>query len=252
MTTYRRGSRYRDVRESGSVTAAGERARGKNLRVIAPPVPRVQHTVAEGDRLPLLALKYYGDPTRWWQIADGNPQRAFPLDLVEGRPIVDETFTLEHVDFEVRAAQLYSSIAPFLSPLATTTHFLASTIAGEYVAASPGRPQIVQAIAAQRFRVLRSSAWLRAGRAFETFTFEDPDAKAAWERLVRQLREAPGVMRVLSRLAETTLALTYNEIALSRSTLTTWIAGAGFTILGGSGAERSAVGRVIGIPANQG
>lgn len=41
-----------------------------------------QHVVDEGDRLDLLASKYYGQPTKWWRICDANPQFDSPLDLL--------------------------------------------------------------------------------------------------------------------------------------------------------------------------
>jgi len=35
------------------------------------------HQVIQGDRLDLLAFRYYGDPTKWWIIADAN-RSLFP------------------------------------------------------------------------------------------------------------------------------------------------------------------------------
>lgn len=32
------------------------------------------HKVQEGDRIDLLAAKYYGDVTLWWMICDANPE----------------------------------------------------------------------------------------------------------------------------------------------------------------------------------
>src|SRR6266542_2938191 len=69
---FAKGSRYRNLPESSPVDADGERKRGKQLRLIAQPESQFLHAVQEKDRLDLLAYKYYGDPTRWWQIADAN------------------------------------------------------------------------------------------------------------------------------------------------------------------------------------
>ncbi len=32
-----------------------------------------EHVVEEGDRLDLIAARWYGDPELWWRIADANP-----------------------------------------------------------------------------------------------------------------------------------------------------------------------------------
>ena len=33
----------------------------------------IEHVVREGDRLDLLAGRYYNDPRLWWRILDANP-----------------------------------------------------------------------------------------------------------------------------------------------------------------------------------
>lgn len=43
-------------------------------RVSVPPPPAVLYQVHEGDRLDLLAGTALADSTRWWSIADANPQ----------------------------------------------------------------------------------------------------------------------------------------------------------------------------------
>ena len=42
----------------------------------------VTHRVVAGDRLDLLAARYYGDPLQSWRIADANPTLD-PLSLIE-------------------------------------------------------------------------------------------------------------------------------------------------------------------------
>src|ERR1700752_882386 len=102
-----KGSRYRNLSESSPVDAAGERLVGKDLREIPPPlIGPFRHTVLEGDRLDLLSFKYYRDPTKWWQIADANPQEPFPLDLLDRNPLVTERFVLGNPTFETRLRAL--------------------------------------------------------------------------------------------------------------------------------------------------
>ena len=38
------------------------------------PAGVIEHTLAGGERLDMLAYHYYGDPRRWWRILDANPQ----------------------------------------------------------------------------------------------------------------------------------------------------------------------------------
>ena len=42
------------------------------------------YRVKAGDRIDTIAHQAFGDPNRWWEIADLNPQIKFPLDLVPG------------------------------------------------------------------------------------------------------------------------------------------------------------------------
>lgn len=68
-----RGSRYETVAtfapdDDGAVAFPGLRARD-----IGPAIGMLEHTVAAGDRLDLLALQYYNDDRLWWRILDANP-----------------------------------------------------------------------------------------------------------------------------------------------------------------------------------
>jgi nucleoid-associated protein YgaU len=50
--------------------------------------PALQHRVVAGDRLDLLAARYFGDPLQYWRIADANPAGS-PDELLEpGRVLV--------------------------------------------------------------------------------------------------------------------------------------------------------------------
>ncbi len=44
----------------------------------------IYYVVSQGDRLDLLALKWYGDATKWWVIADVNPEIIWPAELMSG------------------------------------------------------------------------------------------------------------------------------------------------------------------------
>jgi nucleoid-associated protein YgaU len=51
-------------------------------RAAQPVPPALVHKVAAGDRLDLLAQRYFGDPYLYWRIADANPTLA-PEALLE-------------------------------------------------------------------------------------------------------------------------------------------------------------------------
>jgi hypothetical protein len=74
-------SRYRDciIYQDGDVQFYGARQ-----RLDATPQPDDRfHLVTDGDRVDLLAYRYFGDPTLWWIICDVN-DIGFPLDLPVG------------------------------------------------------------------------------------------------------------------------------------------------------------------------
>ena len=50
--------------------------------------PALRHRVVAGDRLDLLAARYFGDPLQYWRIADANPAPS-PDELLEpGRVLI--------------------------------------------------------------------------------------------------------------------------------------------------------------------
>lgn len=76
------GSRYLRVAEYSLVDAEGNARTLKCVRE-----PRVlqaahEYQVREGDRLDLLATKFYRNPRKWWLIADANPQFLSPEELL--------------------------------------------------------------------------------------------------------------------------------------------------------------------------
>ncbi len=65
-------SRYASVVDAVYQGADGRAVKYKVLR-IPPDTQAIQtHTVAQGDRLDLIAFQQYGDPEQFWRICDGN------------------------------------------------------------------------------------------------------------------------------------------------------------------------------------
>ncbi len=85
-----KGSRYKDIPNYTAVDTSGKAYQTKSLRWIPETRGTFMHTVKEGDRLDLLAYKYYGDPKRWWLISDANQDTFFPTDLLKepGKKII--------------------------------------------------------------------------------------------------------------------------------------------------------------------
>lgn len=67
-------SRYHGVPVASARTAGGADVRYLRRRFIpaADAGTAIEHTVVSGDRLDLLAERYYGDPLLAWRIADAN------------------------------------------------------------------------------------------------------------------------------------------------------------------------------------
>ncbi|MCX6629846.1 MAG: hypothetical protein NTW28_19690 [Candidatus Solibacter sp.] len=74
-------TRYDDIQ---TFTAAGDQSSFAGLR--PRPIPEtagvVEHVIAAGERLDLIARHYYNDDRAWWRIVDANPWmvRATPAD----------------------------------------------------------------------------------------------------------------------------------------------------------------------------
>lgn len=83
------GSRHKGLATYARAPSGG----GAPVELYQPRItPRTEqallHRVTAGDRLDLLASRYYGDPLQYWRIADANPARL-PEDLLEvGRVLV--------------------------------------------------------------------------------------------------------------------------------------------------------------------
>ncbi len=51
---------------------------------IVPQTDDSLYQVQSGDRIDLLANRFYGDPILWWVIAEANDLEFLPTDLIEG------------------------------------------------------------------------------------------------------------------------------------------------------------------------
>jgi hypothetical protein len=279
---FSKGSRYRNLSESVALTAEGERIRGKVLRLIPELESTVRHTVKLGDRLDLLAYKYYGDTAKWWQISDANPERPFPVDLLDTTPLAEERFVLSHADFEGRYARLivalknlalkkagavrndtvsyFDSNEPdFESQQIVEPNFLAATVLVTYEPAT--RAAVLKAIQDHKFHRLGSFSFPQGADLVEIFTIDDPEVKRGWDLLVSELDQTPGVVKVHSSLAERTLVVVYNtdtaavarpsgRALAARESLLSLIKTQGFDVSVNT-TPSSRLGRKINIPPQQ-
>ena len=239
-----KGSRYRNLPESSPVDASGERLQGKDLREIPPPLAgSFLHTVLQGDRLDLLSFKYYTDPTKWWQIADANPQEPFPSDLLDRGPLIKERFVLRSPGFETRLRQLeqveLAGIAQVTNLEATSfadakpvePSFVETTLIMTYPPATPTHQTIVSKIESVNvgFQFLRAFTYVETPNTVEAFTFDDPATCNAWRNMVAKLM-AIGVLDLTSVVVEGILDLTYNNAITPRESIRTIIESNGFTL----------------------
>jgi nucleoid-associated protein YgaU len=81
-------SRYYSVGNYVAKDARGNYNKVKRMRRINNKLDKaLTYVVKEGDRLDLLAYRFYGDPTKFWLICDAN-QSMFPFELLDpGRRI---------------------------------------------------------------------------------------------------------------------------------------------------------------------
>lgn len=260
---FTKGSRYRGLPESSPIDAAGERLLGKDLRVIPPPLAwPFRHTVHEGDRLDLLSFKYYTEPTKWWQIADANPQEPFPMDLLDRRPLVKERFVLRSPRFETRFRDLVlalSAVGQVTTPIVTSfdgpkpaePDFVETTVVVTYAPAPATHQAIVDGIEAASigFHFLRAFAWSAAPNTAEAFTFDDPPTRDSWRTVVSSL-SAMGMLELESRVTEGTLDLTYNSAITPRESILTVFNLNGFVLKPETTAFPTAGSKIL-IPPNQ-
>ena len=259
---FSKGSRYRNLPESSVLTAQGERLRGKELRAIARPPGQFQHTVHDGDRLDLLAFKYYGDPARWWQIADANPEFEFPTDMLDRSPVAMERLVLSHQDFSLRFEALRGALGAFgevrvgestsfegeTSP--REPDFIESMVVVIYNPATATRQQIIAQIN-QQLHFIDSFAWTHDNPTSEAFRLDDQAAKSQWQTMIASLNSRPGVLELRSTITEAAVEIAYHRASVSRQEIVGIIDANGFSIQGAQSAEQLRAGSRIVIPPNE-
>lgn len=77
-----KGSRYEKVPTYEVQSPDGRAVRVLGIRRVPRPSAGFVHTVGAEDRLDLLAFTFYGNPEKFWLIADAN-DAADPEDLLE-------------------------------------------------------------------------------------------------------------------------------------------------------------------------
>jgi nucleoid-associated protein YgaU len=82
------GSRYQRVADAGFVDGEGRPVLLKATREPVATELALVYEVREGDRLDLLAHRFFHDPRKWWLIADANPDVLTPEELlIPGRQL---------------------------------------------------------------------------------------------------------------------------------------------------------------------
>ena len=247
---FAKNSRYARLPESSPVNAQGERLRGKNLRRIAFSAGTFLHTVQNRDRLDLLAMKYYSEPTKWWQICDANPEFEFPLDMLNRGPIREEIFGLVDGAAEERFNTLIQAVSGLGS--VRNPNMEASVASMVVLNTTPAlRAQVISQLAARGLNFLRSFAWVDGMNNGELFYFEDRAAKMNWRLLLKALIDTPGVLQVESQSESGVLLVVYNSAAVERGAILARIATQGYVLDPVLSDSVERVGKGIVIPPNQ-
>lgn len=251
---FTRSSRYGDLPQSTSLNAEGERLLGVSLRLIPDAPAAFLHTVAEGDRLDLLAFKYYGDAGRWWQIADANRGHFdYPTDLLNAGAVAEESLAVTHPSLTGRLLALLRRLqelcaAEFAHARSDGSAELAptgATIALGYGAAGE-RESAMATVVAAGFAVSSSHAW-PGGEAVEV---RDRTIEASWPTLLATLRRLPGMLDVRSDRPVERIALRYNTTQLDRDEIRRRLAAAGYAIVSDQSVRAERTGSQILIPPN--
>ena len=251
---FAKGSRYRNLPRSATVNAQGEYLMGATVRLIPTTPGQFLHTVRDRERLDLLGYKYYSDASRWWQICDANPQFRFPNDLLDRAPMAEAELVLVHGD----AAARYSAMLNALAALGQVTapaaglpgDFVACAVIVEYAAAAT-RAQILSAIAANGFHLLRSFAWQIGANTAEQFTIEDQAVKKGWQNLTSALRETPGIRETVSDMSASSVRIDFNTTVIGLAAIRKQIEQFGFSAPPVLAETPDRVGSRILIPPNE-
>ena len=83
------GSRYLRVKDQAVPAPDGRPVQVKRVRPLEVPEGSFEYVAKEGDRLDLLAFRFYRTPRKWWLICDANPGVLYPDELLRpGQRIV--------------------------------------------------------------------------------------------------------------------------------------------------------------------
>lgn len=80
------------------VEADGRRSRAVRLRRTPTTNGTFLHTIADGERLDHLAVRYYREPRAWWRLADAAAGFSSPLDLLGLSARLQVRIVLTHDD----------------------------------------------------------------------------------------------------------------------------------------------------------
>jgi copper chaperone CopZ len=247
---FAKGSRYRNLPQSSSLTSRGERIQGVDLRLIPARAGTFLHTIQDSDRLDLLAFKYYGDATKWWQISDTNAEVSFPTDLIDDAPLVEQRMEVAHPDSETRYVALLVELGLSGVVEGEKHDIIESTVIMSYDGQPATRQEILDAIKGRGFTFMRAFHW-EGGPGFqEAFVFDDRMVKTGWHTLVGGLSELVGVIAVRSVVSEAAIDIVFNSAMVSSEAVANLIESAGFALLH-QPAIFSRTGKQIVIPPNQ-
>lgn len=85
-------SRYRTVPVEVTLDSAGRRLASADRRLPTQVTGIFRHTVDDGDRLDMLAYRYYQDSRKWWRILDANPEFMMPQAMLGKTPVITQRF----------------------------------------------------------------------------------------------------------------------------------------------------------------
>lgn len=85
---FKKGSRYQKVKDEIFNNDQGVEVKYKRIRYLKKTDASREHEVIQGERLDIIAFRYYRDPTKFWLICDANGARH-PAELeVPGKRIL--------------------------------------------------------------------------------------------------------------------------------------------------------------------
>jgi nucleoid-associated protein YgaU len=76
-------SRYLKVKDYTVTDPQGREVKVKRTRPNPNTVGDFRYQVKQGDRLDLLAWRFYRNPKKWWVISDANPTIMYPDELLK-------------------------------------------------------------------------------------------------------------------------------------------------------------------------